>query len=978
MNHENLTLAPVGNRSCRLISAVGFATLLAAPLVLLSPWLARGAIPQFMDVVMYFYPLRVHAAGLTRAGAMPWWNDSILCGMPLFANPQAALAYPLNWPMLLAPGGVAFTAPTIFQIGLASAMTFALVRRIGSPDEADRAGLGMAGAETAGTAGFWGGLWSGGAVLAGSYLWSRLQYGNYLNVVPWWPLWLLAAHAYAETGRPKWIVAGAAATALAILGGAHQLAAYGFAALGVYGLVMALFVAAFGSGGSGRAGRWISFMLATAICGVLLGAPGWLPQLMFLGETTRAAGTETAGILAGTYGSLGEIVRILAMPIGTGPLGAGPADAEASAAIGVVTLALAGLVPIRRRRLGPRFGPWLAPWSAAWCAALATMIFAWRPVMEAALELVPALSAFHGPRRILGVTQWFLILAAGLGLAARLDTSQDPESLSSTTTDGEGSGGGGFDWIIRLASSIPAVAIAIIGARVFGMDIFQSPALIASAIVVVLMIATSVASSATTNGKSIAVAAWIGLIPLAVVTWRTTDFSSIPAEALTTGVQNEKGRTLAEEGRMFAVDWKPDTSYDFRRIDGGETELPNLSTVMGLRSVDGYEPARSARFERWWNQSIQWPASLQPWRRHFTLFYPPYPADEDAAETIAPLDLAGGTIPRWGFPVYLHERDGRWAGPSPAWPAGVELRIVIRAAEASEAGKPGRAGESTRRHMRVFYDDRTLMETRLDFGPEAQSPVLVKRLDRKPIASSDPESKPEPPDATSLEAMIAQFRVYEIETWTPGRDGTKRLAGVELTMAEGDALVGAFLWDETLAETYKSEAAIAGAMTRRVRYTGPGTRARLIASERDSRTERESGAKFTGEIERITDRTSPNQMQIHVEWNGREPARLRVHEVWWPGWRALVNGTRVEVGPAVEPSPPSRDARFPGLPQTPESAQLAESPELPWIELEIPPGASDIELSYFPPGLMMSGLMALAGIALLAGYTAASRRPDNG
>lgn len=924
---------------------------------------------------MYFYPLRVHAAGLARAGAMPWWNDSILCGMPLFANPQAALAYPLNWPMLLFPGGVMFTAPMIVQIGLAAALTFALVRRIGSRDETDRAGLGMAGTDTARAAapdtGFWGGLWAGAAVLAGSYVWSRLQYGNYLNVIPWWPLWLFAAHAYAETGRAKWIVAGAAATALAILGGAHQLAAYGFAALGVYGLVMAFVTATLSPGGSGRGGRWLSFIFATAICGVLLGAPGWLPQLLFLGETTRAAGAETAGILAGTYGSLGEIVRILAMPIGTGPGGAGPADAEASAAIGVVTLVLAGLVPIRRRRLGPRLGPWLAPWFAAWCAALATMLFAWRPVMEAALELVPALSAFHGPRRILGVTQWFLILAAGLSLAALLDPSQDPESPSSKPSGGAV---GRFGWAIRLAASIPAVVIAFALVRVYGMDLFQSPALLASALVVVLMIATSAASSAISSGKLIAVAAWIGLVPLALMTWRTTDFSSIPADALMTGVQNENGRTLADEGRMFSVDWKPDTSYDFRRTDGGETELPNLSTVEGRRSVDGYEPARSARFERWWDQAIRWPAGVQPWRRHFTLFYPPYPTDEDAAQALAPLDLAGGSIPRWGFPVYLHQSNGRWAGPAPAWPAGVELRIVIRAAEESESGEPGKTGESTRRHLRVFYDDRTMMETPLDFEPGAQPPVSVKRLDRKLIKTPDGEM----PDPSSLEAMIAAFRIYEIETWTPGRDGTKRLAGVELTLAEGDALVGAFLWDETLAEAYQpvGTAAGSGAMAKRVRYTGPATRARVIASDGDARAERESGEEFTGEIEQISDRTSPNQMQFHVEWSGREPARLRIHEVWWPGWRALVNGTPVEVGPAAGRSRANDEAQFPGLPESPESAQLRKSPDLPWLELEIPPGASDIELSYFPPGLMISGLMTLAGIALLAGYAAVARRRE--
>src|SRR5262245_11912283 len=93
------------------------AALLVLPTLIYSPALVRGEIPLAMDPVMYFFPLRWHAAQLIASGEWPWWNRCILAGMPLFSNPQAALAYPMNWPMLAAPSAFSFTFPYVFQLG---------------------------------------------------------------------------------------------------------------------------------------------------------------------------------------------------------------------------------------------------------------------------------------------------------------------------------------------------------------------------------------------------------------------------------------------------------------------------------------------------------------------------------------------------------------------------------------------------------------------------------------------------------------------------------------------------------------------------------------------------------------------------------------------------------------------------------------------------------------------------------------------
>ena len=61
--------------------------------------------------------------------------------------------------------------------------------------------------------------------------------GNYLNVLPWWGLWLGAAHSYARGGRRGWLGVGGAAIMLMILAGAHQLAAYFLLLSDVYAVV---------------------------------------------------------------------------------------------------------------------------------------------------------------------------------------------------------------------------------------------------------------------------------------------------------------------------------------------------------------------------------------------------------------------------------------------------------------------------------------------------------------------------------------------------------------------------------------------------------------------------------------------------------------------------------------------------------------------------------------------------------------------
>ena len=221
---------------------------------------------------MYFVPLRVHAARLVAGGDWPLWNRCLMAGAPLFENPQSALAYPPHWPSLFWPGGAWFTAPLLAHLGLWAALTFWALRRIG-------ARRGPA-------------LFGGALALAGSYGWSRLQFGNYLNVLPWWPLWLGAGHAFAAAGGALWLFAGSARGRPGVAGRARiSLPPTVWPGSRVYGLTQLVLA-------RGRRLRWLLFLVLSFAFGIALAAPGWLPQLGFIRETSRPQGPRRARCVA--------------------------------------------------------------------------------------------------------------------------------------------------------------------------------------------------------------------------------------------------------------------------------------------------------------------------------------------------------------------------------------------------------------------------------------------------------------------------------------------------------------------------------------------------------------------------------------------------------------------------------------------------------------------------------------------------------
>ncbi len=142
-----------------------------------------------LDVFAYFYPYRDLTSEALRAGRLPLWNPYLFMGAPLLANSQAAVLYPLHWPLvwLSTPKQVAWSI--VLHIWLAGAGP------ISSPDwPCDCAP--------------WRPLWRAVIFALGGFLGAQVEHLNQLNASAWLPWLLLCLEGRMGQGRrggwPYW------------------------------------------------------------------------------------------------------------------------------------------------------------------------------------------------------------------------------------------------------------------------------------------------------------------------------------------------------------------------------------------------------------------------------------------------------------------------------------------------------------------------------------------------------------------------------------------------------------------------------------------------------------------------------------------------------------------------------------------------------------------------------------------------------
>jgi hypothetical protein len=152
-----------------LALAVGVLT--AFVLALYSRLIFTNRVLATGDILLYFYPYRDFAAHALAAGQIPFWNPYLFSGAPFLANPQAAVLYPLHWPLIWldVTSQIYWSAALhTFLLGLGG---YVLLRRWGY--------------------GLWAGL-AAGLTLAGSGFYGGLiGHINQMNAAAWLP-WAMA------------------------------------------------------------------------------------------------------------------------------------------------------------------------------------------------------------------------------------------------------------------------------------------------------------------------------------------------------------------------------------------------------------------------------------------------------------------------------------------------------------------------------------------------------------------------------------------------------------------------------------------------------------------------------------------------------------------------------------------------------------------------------------------------------------------
>lgn len=381
-----------------------FVILLYAPLLLTNRVLASG------DILLYFYPYRDYAAAALREGRIPLWNPYIFNGVPFLANPQAAVLYPLHWPLSWLPVTQQIYWSGALHTWLLGYGGYWLARRLG---------LG-------GWAGFTTGL-----VLAGSgFYGGLLGHINQMNGAAWLP-WALLIFTppplppATAPGIPPWwraklptslgqAAAFAPLVALMVLAG-HTQTAY----INLFGIGLWLVVGALLPLPTWRVSRPNLVTLANTLLPALtsFGLGGVLGALLCAAQLLPTIELSALGLRSGGL-SYGEVTSFSLRPLqlpwtllpsyGLRDLSTifGPGYTEYVGYVGLLGLVLAVLGAWQGRGLARQLGLFLAG------IGLLLALGRWNPLYYLLYLGVPGFDLFRVPAR------WLMLYTLGMGLLA--------------------------------------------------------------------------------------------------------------------------------------------------------------------------------------------------------------------------------------------------------------------------------------------------------------------------------------------------------------------------------------------------------------------------------------------------------------------------------------------------------------------------------------------------------------------------------
>lgn len=354
--------------------------LLTLPLVALWPAWGEARLVSPGDGAALHFPLRAAVWDAYRRGELPSWNAAIFSGTPLLAAYRPGALYPPMALLFLLPRFEAFQVLLLGSLGLAGALLFLYLRRLG--------------ANTVGA--YVGGL----GYALGPYLMGHLDDAASIVAAPLLPLLLLALEGHLAKASKRRAATLALSLALLLLAGSPEAARAGFALL--FGRLLVGHVLAPARGGP----SWRLSVLGVGL-GVLLSAPQIVPTLY----ASRDAGRAITGLAtdhATVPGLTGLVLRYVSHT---------PAPAFALAALPLLltqtSVRVLGLALVVCLGLQYGRGPLAAPG-------------AWALVFDLALAILAGLSLstqWQARRDAVGVRLRRYLLFACLASAAALSVA---------------------------------------------------------------------------------------------------------------------------------------------------------------------------------------------------------------------------------------------------------------------------------------------------------------------------------------------------------------------------------------------------------------------------------------------------------------------------------------------------------------------------------------------------------------------------
>ena len=247
----------------------GLAVLAIPGLVLIfNPDLAfRGMVPSGYDTFVYFYPYRAYVGQALAEGRLPLWNPHLFLGVPLLANPQAAVFYPGTLLFAFLPVPQAYALNFLGHLFLGGVGMYGFVRRsVGT----------VRGPAVLGAAAF----------VFGGYVSGHAGHINQISAIAWLPLAALALDLGLRGGGLLAVAALVATLALQLLAGHPQQV---YMTLVVLGLVVAW--RRWGDGLAALLRGWVMLGLAAALA-FGLAAAQLLPTAELARESIRGGGVS--------------------------------------------------------------------------------------------------------------------------------------------------------------------------------------------------------------------------------------------------------------------------------------------------------------------------------------------------------------------------------------------------------------------------------------------------------------------------------------------------------------------------------------------------------------------------------------------------------------------------------------------------------------------------------------------------------------